>query len=526
MKFARVFGKVDQNLVLKAESKLSQVFLELGLRYDNNNVGTGLGGDPLIFGLMYPIDHICNGNIKTAATDGKKFFWSPKFVLKTPPLGLRIICAHEAWHAIYMHPHRRGSRLPKLWNISVDFIVNNIAMDDLKARKFDPKDTFTKYVGRYMTLEQYASLLKDPFTPVKGFDDIDFNDTESSVKLPSPSEDRELTPQEQKELERMEKKVRFYYADPDLSEDMKRPEKIYDYLYNLLPKCPKCGRVGYYKLPPKKGKGDGSADKDKQNKDKGDKDQDQQSGQKCCGEGCPECGEGVDIFGFGDTIDDHMDTSETEEKLAKRMADAVEAAKKMAGHVPAGLEDELGLLTAPKISWQDVIRSRLLRSRSGNGRNDWTRFRSRPMFTGCLVPKRRNYFAKFGCLLDSSGSMSQDDMAYGISQLQALDERSEGTIVCCDAECYWDNAIKIRSCKIDELTKVKITGRGGTNLHLFINEYEKHIGQCDFLIVLTDAYLLDSDLANMKNPGIPVYWIVTSAASFDPPFGKVMDLKQ
>ena len=35
----------------------------------------------------------------------------------------------------------------------------------------------------------------------------------------------------------------------DLEEEMKRPEKIYDLLYSLLPKCPKCGRLGMYKKP-------------------------------------------------------------------------------------------------------------------------------------------------------------------------------------------------------------------------------------------------------------------------------------
>ena len=50
----------------------------------------------------------------------------------------------------------------------------------------------------------------------------------------------------------------------------------------------------------------------------------------------------MDIFGLGGTVDDHMDTEESEEKLAKRISDAMEAARKMAGHVPAALEDELG----------------------------------------------------------------------------------------------------------------------------------------------------------------------------------------
>lgn len=566
MKFSKIIGKIDGKLVHQAEEKLSQVFLELGTRYNNEHVGTGMGGDPLIFGLMYPVEHVCTLNMPTAATDGKRYYWNPKFVLKQSRIGLRIICAHEAWHAIYMHPQRRGSRLPKLWNIAVDYIVNGTVMEDFKARKMDPAENFSKHLGKFMTLPQYAEMLKNPFAKQNGIDEIDIKDAApSTVELPGPNVDRELTPEEQKELERREKVVRFYYADPALEEEMKRPEAIYDFLYNLLPKCPKCGSVGVYKNPNKKkkdkGKDKDKDDKDKEKKqgkdkgdqkdkgDKGDKpdqhdhgdgqpcncpgdqpgdqpgdgqgDQGDGEGQGCCG----ECGDGMDIFGLGGTVDDHIDTEESQEKLAKRISDAMEAARKMAGHVPAALEDELGKLTAPKVTWQDIIRTRLLKARAGNGRNDWTRFRSRPMFSGLLVPKRKNYFAHFGCLLDTSGSMGKDDMAFGISQLSALDERSEGTIVPADATIYWDQATKVKKANAEELSKIKIVGRGGTKYAEFFTDYEANIGKCDFLIVVTDGYLLDSDVAEMKHPGVDVIWLITSGSSFNPPFGRAFDLK-
>lgn len=560
MKFSRIIGKVDGKLVHQAEEKLSQVFLELGTRYNNEHVGTGMGGDPLIFGLMYPVEHVCTLNMPTAATDGKRYYWNPKFVLKQSRIGLRIICAHEAWHAIYMHPQRRGSRLPKLWNIAVDYIVNGTVMEDFKARKMDPTENFNKHLGKFMTLTQYAEMLKNPFAKVKGFDEVDpiKDSAPSTVDLPAPNVDRDLTPEEQKELERREKVVKFYFADPALEEEMKRPEKIYDFLYNLLPKCPKCGSVGIYKNPNKKKKDKG---KDKDKSDKGDKGQEKQQGkgdkgdqpdqhdhgdgQPCScpnhdqgdqpgdgngqgdqeGQCCGDCGDGLDIFGLGGTVDDHIDTEESQEKLAKRISDAMEAARKMAGYVPAALEDELGKLTAPKVTWQDIVRTRLLKARAGNGRNDWTRFRSRPMFSGLLVPKRKNYFAHFGCLLDTSGSMSKDDMAFGISQLAALDERSEGTIVPADATIYWDQATKVKKANPEELSKIKIVGRGGTKYAEFFTDYEANIGKCDFLVVVTDGYLLDSDVAEMKHPGIDVIWLITSGSSFKPPFGRAFDLK-
>jgi len=579
MKFTRVIGKVDPKLVQQAEEKLSAIFIELGTRYDNDQVGSKLGGDPLIFSLMFPVDHICTMNMPTAATDGKRFYWNPKFVLKQDKIGLRILCMHEAFHAIYMHPQRRGTKLPKLWNIAVDYIVNGSAMEDLAARKKDAGKVFEQHLGKYMTLGQYAELIKNPFKMPTGFEHIkdEINDlSKPKVALPAPDDDRELTDEEKQELENREKKVSWYFADPNLSDDMKSPEKIYHYLYNLLPKCPKCGTVGMYKKPKdksgKKDKNKGNKSKDKGNnqgdnpgdqnpggQEPGDQDGDgqgdndhqcdqncnhppgnqdgngqgqgQQPGKgkgSCDHGGCDECGDGesFDILGLGGTVDDHMDTEENEEKLAKRIADAMESARKMAGFVPGALDGELGRLTAPKVTWQDVIRARLVKARTGNHRSDWTKFRTRPMFCGMLTPKRKSYQATFGCLMDTSGSMSEEDMAYGLSQLQSLDEKAEGTVVPCDCNIYWDGATKIKSAKAEELQKVKVFGRGGTYLCPFFDDYEKNIGKCDFLIVITDGFLSEREFVEMKNPGVDVFWLITSGADFKAPFGRVFNLKE
>lgn len=545
MKFTKVMGNIEPHLVSDAENKLSSIFLDLALQYNNKEAGTGMGGDPLIFSLLYPVEHVCTMSIPTAATDGKRFYWNPNFVLKQTKIGLRIVCAHEAWHALYMHPNRRGSKLPRLWNIAVDYIVNGTIMEDFKVRQMDPVKVFTKNLGRYMTLKEYAELLKNPFDKVKSFEDTK---PPSNVSLPSLNEDRDLTEQEKKELEERESKEVFFFADPNLEEEMKSPEKIYEFLYNLLPKCSKCGKVGVYKLPKskdsKKSKSQKSENSDQsdqsdQQDDSGNSDGEQScsgsnqshdhgNGQPCdCNDhnGCNECGDGIDVFQLGGTVDEHIDAEESEEKIAKKISDAMEAAKKMAGVVPLALEEELGKLIAPKISWRDIIRTRILKARSGNGKNDWTRFKSRPMFSGLLVPKRKNFYAHFGCLLDTSGSMTQDDLIFGISQLASLDDRSEGVVTPADSEIYWDKSTKLKNCSQEELSKIKVVGRGGTVFGSYFSDYEKHVGKCDFLIVITDGYLSETDLVEMKNPGIDTIWLITSGTSFKPPFGRAFNIK-
>jgi len=550
MKFSKVIGDFDKKIIADAEKALSAVMLEIGVKSDNAHVGSSLGGDPLLFTLIYPMEHIATKSIPTAGTDGKRYYWNPEFVLKLNRIGLRIVCAHEAWHAIYMHPQRRGSRNPKLWNIAVDYIVNGVAMDDLKSRGQDPGKLFRENLGNYVTLDVYAKYLQDPFNMPKEMQDLEGSDEESSEEYSlTEDEEKNLTDQEKKELKGyLKKKTKpFYFADPGLDKEFKKPEKIYDYLYGLLPKCPECGKVGVY-VPEKDETESQDSEqqqqeqqqesKDNQNEDSENKNQSSTSqennsgGHKhgendSCGHGhsCGTCGGGYDIFDMGDTLDEHMDSEESQEKMAKRLADAIHSAKRMAGKVPAGLEEELGKLMAPKIKWQDIVRSTMTQKRDGNSRNDWTRFRSRPLFAGLLVPKRINNVTKFATLLDTSGSMSIEDITFGISQLQVIDERSEGWVVPADSEIYWDKATKLARVNSEELSKIKVVGRGGTMYHTFFSDYEKKLGKCDFILLITDGYLMDTDIAEMRDPGIPVYWIITSTSDFKPPFGRVFYLR-
>ncbi len=607
MKFNRIIGKINPELIAKAEKMLSLIFLDLALRYGNEHVGTALGGDPFLFSMLQPMQHIATLNINTAATDGRRYYWNPKFILsrgKEARIAMRLVAAHEAWHAIYMHPSRRGSRHPKLWNIAVDFIVNWTVMSDLRSRKQNPSEFFQKYLGNFVLLEQYANHLRNPFVKIPGTEHFvpeppGVDEEGNPIVLPVASEDRALTEKEEKELERLKNKIKYFFADPDLPADMRKPEKIYDYLYHILPKCPKCGKVGIYQYPkedeeePFVPPAPHDHNENEQNKpepsepkepkelppvelpddddlslgpvhthddpDHHSHDHDDEHEPDCScsdpseegdepaagpdgtgpsqpgpgnkpgqhGPGCSGPGgcEGYDIFGFGDTLDDHMDANESPEKMAKRLADAIESAKKMAGHVPGELEDELNSLMAPRVRWQDFIRVKLIKTRDGNGRNDWTRFKTRQLFAGLLIPKRKNNYASFGCLLDTSGSMSKDDMTFGVSQLQSLDEKSEGWIVPADATVYWDHAVKLRKVNAGEISQIKVVGRGGTMFAQFFDNYEKEMGKTDFLIVITDGYLLDTDVAAMKNPGVDVIWLITSSCSFNAPFGRVFELK-
>jgi predicted metal-dependent peptidase len=113
----------------------------------------------------------------------------------------------------------------------------------------------------------------------------------------------------------------------------------------------------------------------------------------------------------------------------------------------------------------------------------------------------------------------------GVSQLQNIDTKFEGTLVSCDTQCYWDKAYVLKKFDIKELEKIKIVGRGGTVLSDYFSEYEDKIGKCDFHIVITDGHLFEEDLNKMKHPGTDVFWLVVGENfSFKPRFGRVFNL--
>lgn len=543
MRFDKIIGTIDPALISLAEEKMTRVFLELGSGIDNVMSGSAnLGGDPLIFALLVPAVHIATLNVPTAATNGKFFFWNPHFLASASSLRLRLTCYHESSHALLMHPRRRGNRHLQLWNICADYIANGWIMEDLLIRflrqaktsgaqdrlraEAKMKKTFVEGLGNYCTLEQCIAHLKDPDGLIPGMEQWKPEPVDpelAGMVLPAPDEDRELTDKEKRLLSKGKLHYTFFYADPSLTEEMKSPERIYNLLHESCPKCPACGKLGM--VPPQKGaegKGDGAGQT-------GEGEEGAEPGVNCSSpqgkSGCGTCGEWNNALDFGETLDTHLETIEDQDEMIKRFADAVQTAKAMAGNVPAQLIEELGQLSKPRISFPDFIRTQLSRARNGNSRNDFGRFRSKPLAFGMLIPKKKGRTATGIVLLDTSGSMSTENIALCISQLQNLDERAELTIVPCDSMVRWKSAIKIRRCNPAELFRIKVEGRGGTQLFSFFEQYQKEIGAADFLIILTDGLLDKKDIEKMQMtpPKVPVYWVI-AGAEFIPPFGQKFDL--
>jgi predicted metal-dependent peptidase len=63
-------------------------------------------------------------SIPTAATDGKDIFYNPDFLAALRPPKIDGLLLHEVLHAALLHVIRRGTRVPQLWNVAADIVVN------------------------------------------------------------------------------------------------------------------------------------------------------------------------------------------------------------------------------------------------------------------------------------------------------------------------------------------------------------------------------------------------------------------
>lgn len=97
--------------------------------------------------------------LETQATDGRDLWINVDF-FKSIPLAQQVVeLVHELGHKIFLHPTRRGSREPKLWNIACDHAINTL----MKKNGFViPPDWLCdmKYAG-WLAEAIYADLKKE-----------------------------------------------------------------------------------------------------------------------------------------------------------------------------------------------------------------------------------------------------------------------------------------------------------------------------------------------------------------------------
>lgn len=118
----------------------------------------------------------------TAATDGRKFYYNPAFIVELDDKENVFLVAHELGHCIYEHFMRRTGRDPKLWNIAGDYIINNTLENEIvRGNDYARVITYVKpfldhkYDG-WTTEEVYDDLLEQQQNGGKPEEDGDLID--------------------------------------------------------------------------------------------------------------------------------------------------------------------------------------------------------------------------------------------------------------------------------------------------------------------------------------------------------------
>lgn len=227
----------------------------------------------------------------------------------------------------------------------------------------------------------------------------------------------------------------------------------------------------------------------------------------------PDCGSGA-TSGQGDRwwerpADDVSDGSVDAGRgqlIAYETARAVAAHMKAKGQgsVPAGVRRWADSVLEPAVDWRTELRSVVSnRCAAVAGRRDYTYARpSRrsPLVRGVVLPSMIAPAPPNGAIvLDTSGSMSLDELAQGVAEVagilkQVSRGRSALQVIACDAAAA--DAQRVRSA-----ADVRLVGGGGTDMRVGIAAAAALRPKVDFVVVFTDGYTPWPAAPPAANPG-------------------------
>ena len=443
------------------------------------------GGNPFLFALSCTKAHrmvrrLGSQEIRTAATNGKEFFWNPEFLESLSPEEVGVVMAHEAYHVLFFHchPERSGGLDSEVWNIAVDYVVN-ATIETERSRSGVSGPVWTGPLGSPIRLDQYIDWVGGKLSD-----------------LPSPG------------------------CFADITVYGRSPESVYEQIRKSMLASPRrCKDCSAMSLDPKTGLSVVPRPWNPRS--------------------CLSCGaESAASYGPG-SLDSHMAPSQTRDETLGDMMQAAEQANSICrGSTPGAIEDVLGRLQNPELSARDIIRMAVAQRAQKSGiLNDYRRFRRRPSYiwerdsAGEMVPKhqvfcpkRLDVRAQISVMVDTSGSMSADDIATGVKELQSVCDVADIHVTPCDAEPYWNQTVRIGHKS--DLQHIQVLGRGGTSFTRYFAELPKQSWYrgTDLVVIITDGDCGEYPKSLMPR-NADLLWLVTNKREFRPSGGRVVNLR-
>jgi predicted metal-dependent peptidase len=121
---------------------------------------------PFFGALALFSESVVTEDIETAATDGRRLLFNPKFMSAHPVPEQLGILVHELLHAALRHVKRRATADPHLWNIAADIVVNGM-IDESPGLRLPKTALLDEKLAHFPVEEVYEILLKRHGLPKK-----------------------------------------------------------------------------------------------------------------------------------------------------------------------------------------------------------------------------------------------------------------------------------------------------------------------------------------------------------------------
>lgn len=188
---------------------------------------------------------------------------------------------------------------------------------------------------------------------------------------------------------------------------------------------------------------------------------------------------------------------------------------KLAGKLPAGLDRLVSDLLAPKVSWREILWQFVQEI----AQDDYSFMKPNRKYTsgGVFLPSLYSETTlDIAVAVDTSGSISQDDLNQAASEIGEIQNSIDATIHVVYVDAELANAQEFLPG--DEL-KLEAKGGGGTDFVPAFEWVEEKQLDIACLIYLTDGYC--SSFPEVE-PEYPVLWI-TNRRHWDTPFGEIVE---
>lgn len=189
-----------------------------------------------------------------------------------------------------------------------------------------------------------------------------------------------------------------------------------------------------------------------------------------------------------------------DEELKRMIREAMNKSPETFGNLPGDMREAVMKFLNSEINWKNRLRQFLQVATEVLRVN--TRKRPSRRYGVTYPGVKTDYKLKIGFFVDSSGSMSNDDLAQSGAEINQVWETGLASVEVMVGDTSVNDHYPLK--KKMEPKDFKVTGRGGTDSEAWMKYFakQKHL---DCLIVLTDGEFS----YNLKNPGIPILWVLT-----------------